>query len=928
MFDEPLIEQHYRIFENLLRTDGFDNNATKNAFFDLRIAYRVSIDSVVIYHHSNISYGNKRKLISQWMEMLSALEEQYGVQMLDELKTYCSLKEQTDYQVDIEGIVDDIIDLKTGARLDQFLINVILNKESDRLLFSEMMRGLRLIITTKGLWDVKYQIVKRIEFEYDRLGLYHTQLAMLLSLYQAVTDNNAEELAETIVTDVCFTALACGDYETLNAFIGPVTLLKNTETPYVVVRDVRDNTYHTVFCDSGNMMERLFCLVSYLSAIRYDSDELMEYIKAAEKLIDLNVIGTNGRPIGDNPNVNRYRVTIYNKMGHLLINRGEYSEAEKYFRLAIKYTESSKKYDRTLSLLFLANVLNYQNKFNESEEIAKEVLKYNETNYLPPETITDLWGLLASNAIGLKRYEEAQKRAEFLLSFMRGDFIHKAFELTAQERANLWERDYNSLLSGFTYTDSFNRANAVNAFDAALFQKGVLLNFNKVIEKNVLSSNDAELKAAFLNFKKSGGRFDENLFMRLYSTHIEFSENYPFFTWQDVQQRLSSHDVAIEFTVYDSSPGNGQYAAIVLRKVGTPILVDLCREKDISDLFDAGAKIYGKFNNQAYGMIWGNIEPYLKGAQNVYFSPTELLSFINIEVLCDEKGKAINQQYNVFRMSSTASLCSEDSQNTYSSALLFGGLDYEIDTSQMRVISQSIHHETDTPSRFPFMVGNGICKPLPATMEEVLCIKSILEGKKFGDVVLCMGKNGTEEMFKSISGHSPSVIHLATHGFYINDRQYSRLQSEADTSRWLYNPLMRCGLALSGAKHICIGESIPNDIEDGILTGEEIAGLDLTGTNLLILSACQTGLGEVHGDGIYGLQHGFKAAGVGTIIMSLWEVDDEATSIMMQSFYRNLVKGKNKRESFYSAQKEVKKWAEKKEIVSPEYYWAAFIMLD
>ena len=127
---------------------------------------------------------------------------------------------------------------------------------------------------------------------------------------------------------------------------------------------------------------------------------------------------------------------------------------------------------------------------------------------------------------------------------------------------------------------------------------------------------------------------------------------------------------------------------------------------------------------------------------------------------------------------------------------------------------------------------------------------------------------------------------------------------------------------MSGGQHAWLGENIPDGIDDGILTAEEIAGLNLSGTDLLVLSACQTGLGEIGGDGVYGLQRGFKIAGVNTIIMSLWEVSDAATEVLMTKFYSMLTKGKSKREAFDAAVETVKK-----EYESPEY-WAAFIMLD
>ena len=132
---------------------------------------------------------------------------------------------------------------------------------------------------------------------------------------------------------------------------------------------------------------------------------------------------------------------------------------------------------------------------------------------------------------------------------------------------------------------------------------------------------------------------------------------------------------------------------------------------------------------------------------------------------------------------------------------------------------------------------------------------------------------------------------------------------------------------MAGANHILEGDSIPDDVEDGILTAKEIADLDLRGLDLVVLSACQTGLGDIsQGEGVFGLQRGFKKAGANTILMSLWEVDDTATQILMTQFYKNYLSGQSKRESLLSAQKYLREYDNGK--YNNPKYWAAFIMLD
>ena len=137
----------------------------------------------------------------------------------------------------------------------------------------------------------------------------------------------------------------------------------------------------------------------------------------------------------------------------------------------------------------------------------------------------------------------------------------------------------------------------------------------------------------------------------------------------------------------------------------------------------------------------------------------------------------------------------------------------------------------------------------------------------------------------------------------------------------------RSGLLFSGANNTLRGNYQKIEgVEDGILTAKEIAQMDLRGTDLLVLSACQTGLGEVSGEGVFGLQRGFKKAGVNTILMSLWEVDDQATSLLMTAFYKELAKGRSKADALKAAQRAVRECKDK-DFSSP-YYWAAFILLD
>lgn len=181
------------------------------------------------------------------------------------------------------------------------------------------------------------------------------------------------------------------------------------------------------------------------------------------------------------------------------------------------------------------------------------------------------------------------------------------------------------------------------------------------------------------------------------------------------------------------------------------------------------------------------------------------------------------------------------------------------------------------------------------------------------------GSQGTEASFKALQNEHPRLIHVATHGFFMNEDDAKNQKTIAHE-----NPMTRSGLLLAGAERPWFGRPFPQDVEDGILTAAEIANMNLRGLEMVVLSACETGIGDIRADGVFGLQRGFKMAGTGSILMSLWKVDDDATTVLMTEFYREWMKGTDKHDAFHAARAKVRqnpKWNNPK-------YWAAFILLD
>ena len=142
--------------------------------------------------------------------------------------------------------------------------------------------------------------------------------------------------------------------------------------------------------------------------------------------------------------------------------------------------------------------------------------------------------------------------------------------------------------------------------------------------------------------------------------------------------------------------------------------------------------------------------------------------------------------------------------------------------------------------------------------------------------------------------------------------------------------MSRSGIFFSGANTLLVGGFIPSSMEDGILTAQEVSKLDFHSLDLVVLAACQTGLGDIRGDGVYGLQRGFKKAGAQTILMSLWKVNNNVTTMLMMEFYKNYLGGMSKYDSLKNAQKYIRDFSDENgnKLFSSPYYWAAFVLLD
>lgn len=600
-----------------------------------------------------------------------------------------------------------------------------------------------------------------------------------------------------------------------------------------------------------------------------------------------------------------------------------------------------------------------------------------------------------SSAHATDRTATERYAGELLSNVIRG--VSSNFTtMTADERGHYWSNVKNSLLQIPRFSHIFPESSelAAHAYDAMLFSKGLLLNSEVEFAKVLSDSGDPILIAKFDELKKLRIFIDnvikmpvdarsvnlQELIMEAEALERELAEGsrrYGEYTrnmtvkWQDVATFLGQGDIAIEFAEVHRVDGSLNYMAFVLKSGWeTPRAINLFTKKEFDNTwlghinladamaFDAKADEKLIYDSPESGrIVWTELQTLLDGVKNVYFSPDGLLHHLAVEYLIVQDGERMCDKYNMHRLSSTRQLIGKDENVGSGSIALFGGLEYDTRTDQSQNNIVSSDHFAAEKSRTLLQRSGIQATYLPATLDEVKKIQALVKDEST-EIRLFTAAEGTEESFKSLSGSGMQILHMATHGFFLpQDDDYNGDFAWIDLNEGMRQEdisLAHSGLLLSGVNSVLSGREPRKDTEDGILTAKEISRLDLRGMDLVVLSACQTALGEITGEGVFGLQRGFKKAGAGSLLMSLWKVDDRATEVFMTTFYDNLIAGQSKRQAFDNARRYLMQYrtAEKRNVVQREkdprtrisrpvnvekeveisyadpYYWAAFILLD
>lgn len=495
----------------------------------------------------------------------------------------------------------------------------------------------------------------------------------------------------------------------------------------------------------------------------------------------------------------------------------------------------------------------------------------------------------------------------------------------------------------------FNPINCL-AYDIALLSKELLLNSSKTIKSSLPMNLTGEAKKTYNNWVstkeiyssiqnknrdslKDHLRIYEKKLISQYKGDIEKLFESSNNRWFNVRDKLEDHEIAIEFINFkdswlDVNSKGSHYGALIIKKSSTyPEFVYLFNEQILNQILndlenenlddkEIVKKTYNENGAKLYDLLWEPLRMHLKKTKTIYYSPTALLHQLSMSAIPSIKDKkTIGELYLLNRVGSTKNIIKKTSPFSPKKALLFGDIQYKY-VNKPNLLEKATNERGKDFS------------PLPGTKEEVYEISNLLKNNNITAYSLSE-KSASEENFSIEIRNNPDILHLSTHAYYLKNAKSNSNYGGTDMIglakiKGELDPMNRSGLAMSGANYFWnSGEVINETSEDGLLTANEVSLLDLKNVELVVLSACETALGDTfNNEGVFGLQRGFKMAGASNLLLSLWKVDDKVTKEYMVDFYTNLIEKKMSIEDSYrTTQRTIK------QKYPDPYYWAAFELI-
>lgn len=608
--------------------------------------------------------------------------------------------------------------------------------------------------------------------------------------------------------------------------------------------------------------------------------------------------------------------------------------------------------------------------------IQKNTLENNSPDYVQSLRYAAIIGQrMGGKRTAVERYQKALMHYRNLL--IQSSKYQTEFQLEIYTSKRL--SDIHDLLFSFLHnTPDSAGLLAPTAYDQILLQKGFLLYTSSQVR--LWAKRDTfGTKATYEDFisvkRRIGSEYLKPIAERqklpelearadslekvLVRTVAGFGEALRQVNWREVQGQLRPGEAAVEFVHYRyydhkaRATDSTLYAAIVLLPSDTaPRFVPLCEARQIeAAVREARAdqlrfqNLYNALDRPAsplYPLVWQPLIAHLEGVQTVYYSSSGMLHTLNLSAIQPVKRETLSDRYRMVALVSTRQLVVPTNVSPAdSTAVVFGGIRYEMDSTKIAEANRDYSNASDSlaihnseSNAYDDNSPRGSSWPyLPQTKVEAINISNLLKRHGF-QTTTRLGFSATEEFVKRLGSNkkpSPQVLHFATHGFFLPAPvTQARQRNEQATDLTLWgdkggnNPMFRSVIFLAGANHGWKTGKPLEGLEDGILTAYEVSQMDLINTDLVVLAACMTGLGDIQGnEGVYGLQRAFKIAGVRYVLMTLWEVPEPETQELVESFYTKwLVRGLPVPDAFRAAQKEMR------EVNPNPYYWAGFVLLE
>lgn len=784
-------------------------------------------------------------------------------------------------------------------------------------------------------------LLGNIAFLFSRTGKYslaEQYYIKALALLKSVSGENNEDYAS-----------ALNNYGNLDLTLGRYeSAAKKFQKAYEILKNASEINYYALAIILNNLTTANSFLQLY--------DQVIEQKKEVLKYLELSI----GKE-------NEFYVISLNNLALSYQNLKKLDLAEQYFLQGLKIIEDIGRINSESYLVLtgnLATLYSDLNNFNEAEKY--HLITISKMKELYGTRLKEYVAAVFNYAYDLekmKRYDEVEKLDDEAFGILLERIENYFPALSDNEKAKYWtsiESNFNAF-----YQYAIKRAKERpellgKMYNYRIATKALLLNSSQKVRTRIQESGNPELINTYNEWISAreeisklysmtkqevvdAGYNIDSLEMKINSLEKSLSRMSKSFAneftekstnWLEIRNNLKNGEASVEiFALEKFDEGwTGEYfyaALIITTSTANPELIIIDNADNIEKKYLKAYSNWIKFGYEDYNLyekFFGKIAGKLTGISKLYISLDGVYNQINLNSLYDDESEEyLIDKYDVHILTNTKELTTKNKEKTVGqkSGILFGFPKYALEENPVQESKYAFTQEITSVDLDSTEIKRAGIGELKNTKIEVEKIEKKLKSAGW-QTKSFLEKDATEENLKLIN--SPGVLHIATHGFFLEDKKLkggTDFLSGMEFEKAVENPLLRSGLLFAGAQNSINDKSFHlNDGSNGIVTAFEAMNLSLDETELVVLSACQTGLGEIiNGEGVYGLQRSFLVAGADAVIMSLWKVPDKQTMFLMEKFYDNWLAGMDKSPALKKAQIDLRE-----EYPDPGD-WGAFILI-